>query len=88
MCNVLGQDVRYAARTLRKNPVFTLVAVAVVALGAGAVSTIFSVANSIVLRPVPGVAGANTVVSIDRTHPNGSGSLSASYAYYVDVAAH
>jgi len=88
MFNVFGQDVRYAARTLRRNPVFTLVAVAVVALGTGAVSTIFSVANSIVLRPVPGVADANTVVSIERTHANGSGSLSASYAYYEDVASH
>lgn len=88
MFNVLGQDIRYAGRTLSKNPVFTLVAVAVVALGTGAVSTIFSVANSIVLRPVPGVENASEVVTIDRTHANGSGSLSASYAYYEDIAAH
>ena len=88
MFNVLGQDIRYAARTLRKNPVFTLVAVAVVALGTGAVSTIFSVANAIVLRPVPGVADANSVVSIQRTHADGTGAFSASYPYYEDVAAH
>lgn len=87
MFSVIGQDIRYAARTLRKNPVFTLVAVAVVALGTGAVSTIFSVANSIILRPVPGVANAREVVSISRAHANGSGSLSASYPYYEELSA-
>lgn len=87
MFSVIGQDIRYAARTLRKNPVFTLVAVAVVALGTGAVSTIFSVANSIILRPVPGVVNARDVVSVTRAHANGSGSLSASYPYYEELAA-
>jgi hypothetical protein len=56
MLNAIVQDARYAVRILLKNPVFTLVAVAVVALGTGAVSTIFSVANAVVLRPIPGVA--------------------------------
>jgi len=55
MLNAVGQDARYAVRMLRKHPVFTFVAVAVVALGTGAVSTIYSVANAVVLRPVPGV---------------------------------
>src|ERR1041384_3810425 len=51
MLNAIVQDARYAVRILRKNPVFTLVAIAVVALGTGAVSTIFSVANAAILRP-------------------------------------
>jgi hypothetical protein len=49
------QDIRFGARMLRKNPAFTAVAIAVVALGTGAVSTIFSVANAVVLRGIPGV---------------------------------
>lgn len=86
MFNSAMQDLRFAFRALGKNPVFTMVAVAVVALGTGAVSTMFSVANSTVLRPVPGVANAADIVTIERTRGNGSGSLSASYAYYEDLA--
>ena len=88
MLTTIAQDFRYAIRTLRKNPVFALVAIAVVALGTGAVSTIFSVGNSIILQSVPGVRRASDVVNIQRTGEKGDGSLSASYTYYEDLANH
>ena len=85
MFHTLAQDLRFSLRMLRKSPVLAATAIIVIALGAGAVSTVFSVANAIVLRPLPGVHRASELVAIERSRPAG-GTVSASYAYYEQLA--
>lgn len=59
-------DLCYAARTLRKNPGFTAVAVLAIALGIGVNTGIFTVLNGVALRPLP-VHNATEVVSVYQT---------------------
>lgn len=62
------QDLQYGVRTMRKNPVFTAVAVFTLALGIGANTVIFSLLNGILLRPLPFPESEN-LVRIMQSYP-------------------
>ena len=59
-------DVRYALRQLRASPRFTIVSVLTLAVGLGAVTTIFGIANTVLLRALPFADPDRLVISVGR----------------------
>jgi putative ABC transport system permease protein len=67
LIETLRQDVRYALRGFRRNPVFALTAIVTLALGIGATTAVFSVVDRILFRPLP-YADPSGIVSLGFVH--------------------
>jgi putative ABC transport system permease protein len=80
--NIMGtiwQDIRYGGRVLLKTPLFTAVALLVIALGVGANTAIFSVVNAVLLRPLH-FESPEQLVRVFGTNPQRN-SFSRPYSY-------
>ncbi len=73
--DVLRQDVGYAVRSLRRTPGFALTAVLVVALGVGANTAVFSLADYVFVRPLP-YANADRLVKLWQGEAGGTNEAS------------
>ena len=76
----LIQDVRYGLRRLAGSPLFTVMAVLIIALGIAANTTVFSVVNAVLLRPLP-FADADRVVHVYQDSDEGQPQSSSFPAY-------
>jgi hypothetical protein len=85
MLATIWQDLRHGVRMLAKNPGFSLIAIMSIALGVGANAAMFSVADGLILRPLP-VPAANELIWVRATTPAGEGrTTGVSYPDYRDI---
>src|SRR5215468_1589614 len=78
------RDLKYAVRTLVKRPAFTATAVVTLALGIGATSAVFSVANAILLRPLPYQDSSRLVMIEGNFVKMGMSNIGASAREFMD----
>jgi hypothetical protein len=79
-------DLRLAARKLKRQPFFSLSVILLSALGVGAGTTVFTVANSLLLEPPPLVAQPDRIVRLNPAPDNNGAASYPDYSYYRDNA--
>jgi predicted permease len=82
----LWQDLRFAGRTLRKQPTFTLTVVMALALSIGPTTAILSFGNWLLWRPLPGVSAADRLAIVWFGTWNADGSVGPSGVSYLNLA--
>ena len=83
MSTLIINDIKYGLRQLRKNPVFTIVAILTLALGLTINGAVFSFVSEFFLRPLP-AAKPNELVVIAQKSPQFSMAFSFSYMDCLD----
>ncbi len=79
------QDLRYAARLLQRNPIFTLTAAVSLSIGIGATTTVFTVGNGFLLTVPQGVSDPERLVEIARVEDGDFGVETIQYPDYLAI---
>ena len=85
--DILLQDLRYTVRTLSRNRIFTIVSILILALGIGANVAVFSVVNTLLLRPLPFYDPQRLVVIAPEHNASGLSGATFSVDAYEDLLA-
>jgi predicted permease len=87
MMDFFRHDLRFTGRALARTPLFTAITIGVITIGIGAVATIYSSLNALVLRPIPGTTEGHELFTIDRRTEDHSEGVSMSGALYRHLTA-
>src|SRR5450759_5384854 len=79
----VAQDLRFALRMSLKSPGFTLVAVLMLAVGIACSTSVFTWIDTVLVRPIPGVANGHELLCFESLTPNGE-FMTSSYPDYRD----
>jgi len=85
--DTLLQDLRSGFRQLSRTKALSVAAVLCIAIGVGANTTIFSVVNAILLRPIPGVSDSTGLLELGRSQPGEDPMDTLSYLTWRDIIA-
>jgi putative ABC transport system permease protein len=82
----LMQDLRLGARLLVREPIFVIATASSLAIGIGATTTVFTIANGLLFSPPPGIADSDSLVDITRdTDGEGIGVDEVSFPNFLDL---